>query len=265
MRTLSIINQKGGCGKTTTAVNLAAAFAEVGNRVLVIDLDPQGHATMGFGTDPDSLSRTIYDALIDEHTSIPMITVGTNIEWLHVAPCNVLLAGAEIELAGVVGKELVLGRALRQVGDRYDIAIIDCPPSLGILTLNALVASTDVIVPVQVHYYALEGLKRLLETIRIIRERFHPCSCEILGLLLTFVEDGTIFSRQIQQKMRELFGSLVFDTVIHKTVRLAEAPSAGESVLTYAPESRGSVDYRSLAGEILTDPLWAEEISNVKT
>ena len=144
------------------------------------------------------------------------------------------------------GKELLLGRGLREARQMYDVCVIDCPPSLGVLTLNALVASTDIIVPVQVHYYALEGLKRLLETIRIIRDRFHPYSMENISLLLTFVEERRTFSRQIQQQMRDIFGDLVFDTVVHRDVRLAEAPSAGESVLTYAARCRGARDYRAL-------------------
>lgn len=171
-------------------------------------------------------------------------------------PANVLLAGAELELIGRPGKELLLARALRTVRDSYEICVIDCPPSLGVLTLNALVTSTDVIVPVQMHYYALEGLRRLLETVRIIHQRFHPYSVETVGVLLTFIEERTTFSRQIQQQMREVFGKLVFDTVIHRNIRLAEAPSAGESVLTYAPQSKGAADYRSLAAEILrTSPM----------
>ncbi len=264
MRTIAVVNQKGGCGKTTTAINASAAFASLGYRVLLIDLDPQAHATMGLGVDPDAQSRTVYEALTNRGVSLSSVTTGTNVEWLDLAPCNVLLAGAELELSGVLGKELLLAKELMSVRERYNLCIIDCPPSLGILTLNALVGSTDVIVPVQVHYYALEGLKRLLETVRIIRDRFPPCSLEILGLLLTFVEDGTVFSREIQQQMRGLFGQLVFDTVIHKTIRLAEAPSAGESVLTYAPESRGAVDYRSLVDELLGDAVWTEEISHVQ-
>ncbi|MBN2137401.1 MAG: ParA family protein [Sedimentisphaerales bacterium] len=265
MRTIAMINQKGGCGKTTTAINTAAAFATLGYRTLLVDLDPQGHACMGLGIDPDNLTPTIYEALVDPDLPLVDVILNTRIEWLDLVPCNVLLAGAEMELAGVVGKELTLASKLRMLRQRYSVCIIDSPPSLGILTLNSLVASTDVVVPVQVHYFALEGLKRLLETIRIIRNRFHPCSSEVLGLLLTFVEDGTLFSRQIQQKMREFFGALVFDTVIHKTIRLAEAPSAGESILTYAPESRGASDYLSLAKEILANPVWAEEVGNAKT
>jgi len=251
MRTVAIVNQKGGCGKTTTAINTAVAFAVLARRVLLIDLDPQAHATMGLGCDSEDSIKTIYDALTNEQFPLLTAVKSTDIECLDLVPCNILLAGAELELNNVFEKELLLSKELKTVSDKYDICIIDCPPALGILTLNALVASTDVIVPVQVHYYALEGLKRFLETLRIIKEHFPSCSLEILGLLLTFVEEGTVFSRQIQQQMRKLFGELVFNTVIHKSLRLAEAPSAGESVLTYAPQSRGAADYRCLAEEIL--------------
>lgn len=264
MRTIAMINQKGGCGKTTTAINTAAAFAALGYRTLLVDLDPQGHACMGLGIDPDKISPTVYDALTEPKLPFIDIVINTRVEWLDLAPCNVLLAGAELELAGVIGKELILASKLRMLRERYSVCIIDSPPALGILTLNALVASTDVVVPVQVHYFALEGLKRLLETVHIIRNRFHPCSSEVLGLLLTFIEDGTLFSRQIQQKMRAFFGELVFETVIHKTIRLAEAPSAGEPILTYAPESRGAADYMSLVREILMDPVWAQEVGNAQ-
>lgn len=251
MRTVAIVNQKGGCGKTTTAINTAAAFAVLARRVLLIDLDPQAHATMGLGLDPDNSSKTIYDALANKQVSLSTVVKSTGIEFLDMAPCNVLLASVGLELGKVLGKELVLSKELKSVSDKYDICVIDCPPALGILTLNALIASTDVIVPVQAHYYALEGLKRLLNTIRIIRGRFPSCTLEVLGLLLTFVEEGTVFSRQIQQQMRKLFGDLVFETVIHKSLRLAEAPSAGESILTYAPRSRGAADYMCLVEEIL--------------
>jgi chromosome partitioning protein len=250
MRIIAIANQKGGCGKTTTAVNLAAALAQMGCRTLVVDLDPQGHTTIGLGLNPDRLTKTIHDVLTDVNTTLPQIIADTNIDTLKLVPCNILLAGAELELTLVFGREFVLGEKLSTVGDQYDICIIDCPPSLGMLTLNALVASTDVVVPVQVQYYAMEGLKQLLETISIIRERFHPCTVKILGMLLTFVENTTTLSRQVQHQMREFFGDLVFNTVIHRTVKLAEAPSAGESILTYAPRSRGAVEYTALAREI---------------
>ncbi|MHC4425580.1 MAG: ParA family protein [Planctomycetota bacterium] len=260
MRTIAIANQKGGCGKTTTAVNLAAAFAEKGCRTLLIDLDPQGHSTIGFGYEPDEMSVTIYDALTNVQIGIPAVTTGTRVEWLDLAPSNVLLSGAELDLTGIVGREFVLSEKLRMVRDKYDVCIIDCPPALGLLTLNALIASTGVVVPVQVHYYAMEGLKQLFETANIIKERFNPCYVRILGVLLTLVENNTLLSRQIQQQMREFFGDLVFDTVIHRSVRLAEAPSSGEPVLTYAPESKAAAEYRALAEEIINSRTLAEQI-----
>ena len=262
MRTIAIANQKGGCGKTTTAVNLAAAFAEKGKRTLIIDLDPQGHATLGLGHNPETLDKTIYHSLTNAQIPVFRVIISTSVDGLNLAPSNILLSGAELELAEVVEKELVLSNQLETISNEYEMCVIDCPPSVGLLTLNALVASTDVVVPVQVNYYAMEGLKQLFETANIIRMHFYPCSVKILGLLLTFVEDRIIFSRQIQQQMREFFGDLVFDTVIHRTVRLAEAPSTGESILTYAPTSRGAVEYRALADEIIDGKPLAEEISN---
>lgn len=256
MRIIAMVNQKGGCGKTTSAINTAAALAELGQRVLLVDFDPQAHATIGLGCDADALDKTIYDVLTRPGTRLTDVVTRTGVSGLDLAPCNVLLAGTELELIGRAGRELLLARALQTVRDSYDLCVIDCPPSLGTLTLNALVTSTDVIVPVQMHYYALEGLRRLLETVRIIHQRYHPYSVENMGVLLTFVEERTTFSRQIQQQMREVFGGLVFNTVIHRNIRLAEAPSAGESVLTYASQSKGAADYRSLAAEILrTRPM----------
>jgi len=264
MRIIAIANQKGGCGKTTTSVNLAVALAEKGKRTLIVDLDPQGHSTIGFGYDPDSLTMTIYNAIMKAQPTISEIIVGTKIERLDLAPSNVLLSGAEIELATVVGREFVLTEKLKTVQDKYDICVIDCPPSLSLLTLNAIVASTGVIVPVQVEYYAMEGLKQLFETANVIREHLRDCNVKILGLLLTFVEKRVekrrLLSSQAQKQMRELFGSLVFDTVIHRCVRLAEAPSAGQSVFTYAPESRSAAEYRALAAEIIKEKASAEKV-----
>ncbi len=253
MRTIAIANSKGGCGKTTTAVNLAAALAKKGMSVLIIDLDPQAHATLGLGHDPETLNRTVYHCLVDKRISISRVAIGTCIEGLKLAPSNILLTNAEFELAAAPSKGFVLADRLEQVKHEYEICVIDCPPSLGLLTLNALVASTDVIAPVQLHYYALESLKQLLETVEVIRERFSDCRIQILGLLLTFVENATALSQEIEQQIRRYFGDFVFQTVIHRSIDLAEAPNAGQSVLTYAPESAGAADYRALAEE-LCDP-----------
>jgi len=251
MRTIAVANQKGGCGKTTTAVNLAAAFAARGRKVLLVDLDPQGNATLGLGYKPSHLTATIYHAMTQPQVALADVLLPTKVKQLHLAPGNVLLAGADLDLRGVLGRELVLGELLRRVENAYDFCIIDCSPSLGILSINALVASSDVLVPVQVHYYALEGLQRLLDTIRLLRNRFQPCVVQPLGLLLTFVDDRTLLSRRLQQGMRRLFGSLVFNTVIHAGVALAEAPSLGHTIQTYAPDSRGAREYEALADEAL--------------
>ena len=249
MRTIAIANQKGGCGKTTTAVNIAAALTKSGNRTLLVDLDSQAHSTLGLGYNPENLDKTIYEALTDRQIPISRVVISSNIKGLDLVPSNILLSGIEFELAPLYGREYVLNQQLSCLNGNYDICIIDCSPSLSLLTLNALVASTDVIIPVQSHYYALEGLKQLLETIEIVRERFNP-NLRILGVLLTFVESRTTLSKQVQSQMRQFFGNLVFDTVIHKTVRLAEAPSCGESILTYAPRSKGATEYQALAEEI---------------
>jgi chromosome partitioning protein len=250
MRTIAIANQKGGCGKTTTAVNLAAAFALSGSRVLLVDIDPQAHATLGFGHDPDSQGKTIYDALTNSQIPLSRVVLSTAVKGLNVVPNNILLSGMEFELASRPEREYALRELLNAVSNSYDFCVIDCSPSLSLLTLNALVASTGVVIPVQTHYYALEGLRQLLETIQIVRERFND-QLRILGVLLTFVESRTMLSRQVQRQMRDFFGELVFDTVIHRTVRLAEAPSAGESVLTYAPGCKGAAEYKALADEII--------------
>ena len=249
MRTVAVANQKGGCGKTTTTVNLAAAFALLGKRVLLIDLDPQAHATIGLGCDPESLDKTVFNLFTETNLPASSMMAGSIVEGLTLLPSNILLSGIEFQLASMEGREHVLSDRLNEVNGSYDVCFIDCSPSLSLLTLNALVASDEVIIPVQTHYYALEGLRQLLETIDIVKKRFNH-ELEILGILLTFVESRTKLSKQVQRQMREYFGDLVFDTVIHKDVKLAEAPSAHEPVFTYAPQCKGAVEHKILAEEI---------------
>jgi chromosome partitioning protein len=189
--------------------------------------------------------------MVNGGTTVSRVTVHTDVDRLHLLPSNVLLAGIELELHTAPGKELILGEQLRRVDDQYEICVIDCAPALGLLMLNALVAGTNVLVPVQAHFYAIDGLKRLLETIRLIRKRFHPCFVKPLGLLLTFMENRTILSQRVETGLREIFGELVFKTVIHKTITLAEAPSVGQAVLSYAPDSRGTKEYMALARETM--------------
>jgi chromosome partitioning protein len=260
MRTIAIANQKGGCGKTTTAVNLAAAFAMSGKQVLLLDLDPQAHATLGCGHDPEGLDKTLYDVFTNTRIPMSRVVVSTTVKGLSLVPNNILLSGVEFDLATRHGREYVLSEQLKCVSNNYEICVIDCSPSLSLLTLNALTASTDVIIPVQTHYYALEGLRQLFETIAIVKERFNS-RLDILGVLLTFVESRTTLSKHVERQMREFFGDLVFETVIHRAVRLAEAPSSGESVITYAPESRGAAEYKALAKEIISGGCSSKERS----
>jgi chromosome partitioning protein len=250
MRIIVVANQKGGCGKTTTAVNLAAAVAAQGRSTLIIDLDPQAHATIGFGIDPENLDVTIYDALTRTQKPLESVIVNTNTSNLDIAPSNILLSGVESELIATGhGREYVLCQQLESLTNRYEICIIDCAPSLSLMTLNALVAGGEVIIPVQSHYYALEGLKQLLETIDIVKARFNH-DLKILGILLTFMESRTRLGKQLLQQMKEYFGPLVFETVIHRNITLAEAPSAGIPVIEYNKRCKGAAEYTKLAKEI---------------
>jgi chromosome partitioning protein len=243
-----VANQKGGVAKTTTAVNLGAALALRGHRVLLVDIDPQSNATTGVGLDHRSVERSTYDLLVGEAT-LEEVARPTKIEGLDCAPASLDLAGAEIELAGAMAREHKLGEALEGAGARYELILLDCPPSLGLLTINALAAAQDLIVPVQCEYYALEGLGQLLGTAERVRRSLNP-DLRISGFLLTMYDARTKLSSQVADEVRSHFGDAVFGTVIPRSVRLSEAPSFGEPVVTLDPSSRGSIAYRLLATEV---------------
>jgi chromosome partitioning protein len=247
-RVLSVANQKGGVGKTTTCVNLAAALALRGHRVLVVDLDPQANATTGIGVDRSTVEVSTYDLLVGG-TSLDEAAAPTPVDNLYAVPATADLAGAEIELVGEMGRERKLAEALTGAPEGFALTLLDCPPSLGLLTVNALVAAEDLIVPVQCEYYALEGLGALLGNAERIRRAVNP-HLRVAGFLLTMYDARTKLSSQVADEVRAHFGDLVYRTVIPRSVRLSEAPSFGEPVLTLDPSSRGSISYRLLAAEV---------------
>ena len=253
---IAAANQKGGVGKTTTAVNLSAALREVGQRVLLVDFDPQGNATSGFGVDKGAVFPTIYDVLING-ASVEKAIVHT--KYADVLPANKALAGASVELIGMDRREYLLKEALGKVAGNYDFVLIDCPPSLELLTLNCLCAADTVLVPVQCEYYALEGLSDLLSTVRVVKRRLNP-GIELEGLLLTMYDGRTNLSMQVAEEVKRHFPGKVFATVIPRNVRLSEAPSHGKPVNYYDGSSRGSVAYKQLTEEILErNPLPRKE------
>ncbi len=248
-RVIAIANQKGGVGKTTTAVNLGACVADLGRKVLVVDIDPQGNATSGLGVDRRKIRRSIYDVLIN---GIPMgeAIVSSSIKGLHVVPSTMDLAGAEIELVAMVGREAQLKRALDGIRARFDFVFIDCPPSLGLLTLNALTGADAVAVPIQCEYYALEGLGQLMKTITLIQQRLNP-SLDIEGVILTMFDGRTNLSIQVAEEVKRYFRSKVYKTIIPRNVRLSEAPSHGKPITLYDSRSRGADVYKELAKEVV--------------
>jgi len=251
-RIISIANQKGGVGKTTTAVNMGASLAAAEKTVLVVDLDPQSNATSGLGLNPSDFPAGSYEVLIGAVQADKAIT-GTALDFLDVIPASRDLAGAEVELVDADRREARLRDALGTVRDRYDYIVIDCPPSLGLLTLNALCAADAVIVPLQCEYYALEGLSRLLETIGILREQLNP-SLEIDGILLTMYDARNNLSDQVAREVRQNFDGRVFDTIIPRNVRLSESPSFGKPALLYDVKSKGTQRYLEFAREYLEIP-----------
>jgi chromosome partitioning protein len=246
-QTIACANQKGGVGKTTTVVNLASYLALAGDRVLVIDLDPQGNATSGLGIDR-TRDRSVYDAVIDA-VSLDELTVDGGVPGLSVVPSSIALAGAEVELAPLEQRERRLARLVTPVAMRYDYILIDCPPSLGLLTVNALTAADAALVPIQCEYYALEGLGQLLATINLVRDHLNP-HLAVKGAVLTMFDARTNLSAEVAAEVRSHLDSRVYDTVIPRSVRLSEAPSHGLPIHAYAPSSRGALAYAQLAGEI---------------
>ncbi|MHC5373194.1 ParA family protein [Enterococcus sp. LJL120] len=248
-RIISVANQKGGVGKTTTTVNLGACLAYNGKRVLLVDIDAQGNATSGIGVRKPDVAQDIYDVLVNE-TPIRETILPTSREGLSIVPATIQLAGAEIELTSMMARETRLKTALAEISDAYDYILIDCPPSLGHLTINSFTASDSILIPVQCEYYALEGLSQLLNTIRLVQKHFNP-ELKIEGVLLTMYDARTNLGAEVVEEVRKYFREKVYDTIIPRNVRLSEAPSHGLSIIDYDIRSRGSEVYLSLAEEVL--------------
>ena len=249
-KTISIVNQKGGVGKTTTAVNMIAALGAAGKKVLLVDIDPQGNSTSGFGIDKRQLEESAYDVLINS-TPAKDVIIETEFKNVSVLPANMDLAGAELELVDIKGRESRLKAALAPIYETYDFIFLDCPPSLGLITLNALCASDTIMVPIQCEYYALEGLSQLMSTVRTVKRMYNPY-IELEGVILTMYDGRLNLTQQVVEEVKKYFPQKVFSTVIPRNVRLSEAPSFGEPVMYYDKNSKGSKAYEDLAMEFLS-------------
>lgn len=249
-RIIAVSNQKGGVGKTSTCINFAAGLALKGKKVLVADMDAQGNATTGLGISKSELENSIYDVLINE-VPVKSVVVKTDVENLYVLPSSIDLAGAEVELVGMKGREKRLAFALSKIKDDYDYIIIDCPPAIGLLTINALAAADGVLIPIQSEYYALEGLSQLVNTVKLVVKSLNP-KLTIEGVLITMYDGRALISRQIADEIRKYFGNKVFETLIPRNIRVSEAPSYGKPVMLHDKRCRGSVAYVNFVEEYLT-------------
>lgn len=252
MKIISILNQKGGVGKTTTTVNLSSYLAKMGKRVLLIDMDPQGNATTGTGIDKSELEKSIYELLLDDG-EIKEVIINKK-ENLNILPAKIDLAGAEIELVGKISRETRLKKKLEEVRDQYDVALIDCPPSLGLLTLNALTASDEIIIPIQCEFYALEGLSQLLNTIELVKRELNP-KLNIAKILLTMYDKRLKLSEEVSSEIRTYFKNKVFEHVIPRNVKLTEAPSYGKTIDEYDENSKGAKAYSEIAKEVINSGI----------
>jgi chromosome partitioning protein len=248
-RVTALANQKGGVGKTTTAINLGAALTELGERVLLVDMDPQGSLGVGLGFEPHARDTTIYNLLMQDGATIDEALLETTTEGLHLLPANIDLAAAELLLVQEVAREQALQRIVDRLRYRYDRILVDCPPSLGLLTINGLTAADGVMVPLECEYFALRGMSLLMQTVERVQHRLNP-SLQLEGIVATMFDGRTIHAREVLERVRDAFGDAVLETTINKTIRFAEAPVAGEPILSYAPRSRGADAYRALAREV---------------
>ncbi len=246
---IALANQKGGVGKTTTSVNLGACLADAGKKVLLIDLDPQGNATSGLGIDKKDIDESVYDVLIND-VNLKKVILHSSHQGLDIVPTTIALSGAEVELTNLMARETRLKDAFGDVKDEYDYILIDCPPSLGLLTINAFTACDSILIPVQSEYYALEGLSQLLNTIKLVRKHFNS-ALKIEGVLLTMYDKRTNLGQQVNAEVKKYFGDQVYETIIPRNVRLSEAPSHGQAIVDYDKRSTGAKVYQQLAKEVL--------------